>query len=288
MAHETKLQEFAGDDSLDWTPERYKPIKMDEKLPMAFLESSDETWASAGRGELDVTTIPMPSFTGIKEIRVAKSARAEEPKVSLSKEEGTVKLQGMTKVQLAELLTALAHNDGILKDADALERHLKDLIELNPLEVVDGDEAVYSLDEPEFLIIEIALDSGAGDHVISRMDLPGAVVRDSKGSRSGQHFLAAGGKRLPNEGEMALMLVDERTGATVDSVFQVAEVTRPLWSVGKVCDKGYKVLFDALQAQIFKNLGDPPLCTFERKGGLYIGRLKVRNPKHEGFARPGR
>ncbi|MDP7353445.1 MAG: hypothetical protein QF739_11765, partial [Acidimicrobiales bacterium] len=95
----------------------------------------------------------------------------------------------------------------------------------------DGEAALYSIDEPEFLIIEIALDSGAGDHVISRMDLPGAPVRDSRGSRSGQHFLAAGGQRLPTEGEMALILVDEKTGATVDSVFQVAEVTRPLWSV---------------------------------------------------------
>ena len=252
------------------------------------MKDSDETWTTPSFSEVDVTTIPMPSFTGIKEIRVAKSARAESPKVSLSQEEGTVKLQGMTRAQLAELLMALAHDDGIIKDVDALEKHLSNLVELNPLEVVDGDAMVYSLDEPEFLVIEIALDSGAGDHVISRMDLPGSVVRDSRGSRSGQHFLAAGGQRLPNEGEMALTLVDEATSATVESVFQVAEVTRPLWSVGKVCDKGYKVLFDELKAQIFRNLGDAPLCTFERKGGLYIGRLKVRNPKHEGFARPGR
>ncbi len=273
-------QELVDDHSLDWTPERYQPIK--------FVESSDETWTSSGVNDIDATTIPMPKFTGIREIRVAKDARVESPKISVSKEENTVKLQGLTKSQLSELLMALAHDGGLVKDANALEAYINGIIELNPLEVVDGDEAVHSLDEPEFLVIEIALDSGAGDHVISRMDLPGAVVRDSKGSRSGQHFLAAGGQRLPNEGEMALMLVDERTGATVDSVFQVAEVTRPLWSVGKVCDKGYKVLFDALQAQIFKNLGDAPLCTFERKGGLYIGRLKVRNPKHEGFARPGR
>ncbi len=87
---------------------------------------------------------------------------------------------------------------------------------------------------------------------------------------------------------MALTLVDEKTSAVVDSVFQVAEVTRPLWSVGKVCGKCYKVLFDALKAEVFKSLGDAPLCTFERKGGLYIGRLKVKNPRYEGFARQGR
>ncbi len=266
---------------------------------MAFLEASDETWTSSGlgglgvvpgAGEIDVTTIPMPTFTGIREIRVAKCARADGPRITQSENEETVKLQGLTKPQLAELLKALAHDDGLVKDAKALETYLDDLIALDPLEVVDGDgdAAAFSLDEPEFLIIEIALDSGAGDRVISRMDLPGAPVRDSRGSRSGQHFLAAGGQRLPNEGEMALILQDEKTGATVDSVFQVAEVTRPLWSVGKVCDKGYKLLFDALKAEIFKNLGDAPLCTFERKGGLYIGRLKVRNPRHEGFARPGR
>ena len=284
--HEVIEEKEFIDDSLDWTPERYKPVKTSTNVP----ESSEEAGTSAEFGEVDVTTIPMPAFTGIKEIRMTKSAPPEDSRISLSKEEGTVKLQGITKTQLAELLNALAHDDGLIKDAPALEKFISDLIELNPLEVVDGngDEMVYALDEPEFLIIEIALDSGAGDHVISMLDLPGAVVRDSRGSRSGQHFLAAGGQRLPNQGEMALTLIDERTSATVDSVFQVAEVTRPLWSVGKVCDKGYKVLFDALKAEIFKNLGDAPLCTFERKGGLYIGRLKVKNPRHEGFARPGR
>ncbi len=289
---EVPEREFADDPSLDWTPERYKAVETSNEVPVAFLRDSNEAWTRPASGEVDVTTIPMPTFTGIREIKVTKCARADGPRIAMSKDEDAVKLQGLSRPQLAELLMALAHDDGLVKDAGALEEYLESLIAVSPLEVVDGDDdgeaALYSIDEPEFLIIEIALDSGAGDHVISRMDLPGAAVRDSRGSRSGQHFLAAGGHRLRNQGEMALTLVDERTSAVVDSVFQVADVTRPLWSVGKVCDKGYKVLFDALKAEVFKNLGDAPLCTFERKGGLYIGRLKVTNPRHEGFARQGR
>ena len=69
------------------------------------------------------------------------------------------------------------------------------------------------------------------------------------------------------------------------SIFQVAKVTRPLWSVSKICDQGHWVKFRKQGATAYTE-DNVPVCVFERKGGLYVGRVKLRNPKHPGFRRP--
>ena len=43
---------------------------------------------------------------------------------------------------------------------------------------------------------------GAGDHVLSKVDVPGYKVVPSAGSEAGLHFAAAGGKRIPVEGQV--------------------------------------------------------------------------------------
>ncbi len=155
---------------------------------------------------------------------------------------------------------------------------------------LDMEEEVNAVDgEPEFLFIEICLDSGAGDHVLSRLDIPGFTVEESPGSKAGRHFTAAGGKGLRNEGQALLHLMGNGD-AGLRSTFQVAEVTRPRWSVGKICDQGYEARFTKKKAAILNEDGKETL-SFERRNGLYLGCIKLRNPKfkpkdHEGFARP--
>ena len=157
------------------------------------------------------------------------------------------------------------------------------------LETIDAD-ANHVSDEPEFLIIEICLDSGAGDHALSRVDIPGFTVEESAGSRAGRNFVAAGGKRIRNEGQALLHLLGDG-GAGLRSVFQVAEVTRPLWSVGKICDQGFDAHFTAKKATISKD--GKEVLTFERRSGLYLGMIRLRNPKYKpkddlDFTRPSR
>ena len=56
------------------------------------------------------------------------------------------------------------------------------------------------------------------------------------------------------------------------SIFQIAKVTRPLMSVGKICDNGMEILFDEKRAVVRDKSDGSELCVFERKpGGLYIG-----------------
>ena len=84
------------------------------------------------------------------------------------------------------------------------------------------------------------------------------------------------GGTIPNLGQSQLNLSDE--DKDIKSVFQIAAVTRPLMSVGKICDEGHSVTFSALMAVVHAQDG-AELCRFQRNGaGLYVAKLKLRSP----------
>ena len=167
--------------------------------------------------------------------------------------------------------------------------------ELNFLDA-DDDEELHNAETTnnEFLDveIEIAADSGASEHVAADTDAPTYKVEESAGSRSGQHFVGAGGHRMANRGQMKLnMRADNgRKGRDVRTTFQVARATRPLMSVSKICDAGMTMRFTSAMAVIEDNKGKE-VCRFLRKGGLYIASMKLKNPDYKPpttpFVRPG-
>ena len=138
--------------------------------------------------------------------------------------------------------------------------------------------------------IEIALDSGAGEHVASRSTAAEYPVEESAGSRAGQHFIAAGGARIPNEGQFTLALrsgdLEKKKGRDIKTTFQVAKVTRPLWSVGRICDEGFEVKFTNNEAYVLTKEGKE-VCKFKRKGGLYVAELHLKSASQSGFQRRG-
>ena len=84
------------------------------------------------------------------------------------------------------------------------------------------------------------------------------------------------GGTIPNLGQSQLNLSDE--GRDIESIFQVAAVTRPLMSVGRICDEGYTITFDQVMA-VVKSKEGAELCRFQRNNsGLYVAKLKLRNP----------
>ena len=56
-------------------------------------------------------------------------------------------------------------------------------------------------------------------------------------------------------------------------------------SVSRVCELGHKCVFDENKAEVLSKNGTV-LCTFKRKGGLYVAEMKLKAP--EGFQRPAR
>ena len=148
---------------------------------------------------------------------------------------------------------------------------------LNFFEVVGGAQplllAGYSWSDIEF---EVALDSGAVVHVWSPEDCPRYVLADSPGSRSDQRFVMGDGGTIANLGQKPLNLFSD--GNDLQSVFQIAAVTRPPMSVGNICDEGHNITIDAIQAVVRDESG-AALCKFHRSPGrVYVATMLLRIP----------
>ena len=96
---------------------------------------------------------------------------------------------------------------------------------------------------------------------------------------------------MPNKGEM-MLLMDAPNGTDrdtrVETLFQVADVVRPLFSVSKICDRGNNTMtFDKEKAVVRHSKGKI-ICVFKRQGNLYVAQMKVRNPKYSGVGGPGK
>ena len=156
--------------------------------------------------------------------------------------------------------------------------------------VEDEATLAQSEEEPEFYPLNVILDSGATDHVLSRSEVPGYSVEPSAGSRANRHYTDASGHPIVNEGE-ATVLVKLPAGNDVmnsaSTTFQVADVTRPLLSVSKICEKGNDVLCRDKVAHVLDKEHNV-VAQFEKRNGLYVSTLPVRNPKHQGFQRQAR
>jgi hypothetical protein len=162
---------------------------------------------------------------------------------------------------------------------------------LNVMEVLEpvgsGDAEVLTAEAWQDVEFEVALDSGSQDHVCDEVDTPGYATVASPGSARGQCFIVGDGGKLANMGQRHLNM-QPLDDATVDmsSCFQIARVTRPLMSVGRMCDNGLKVIFDDKKAVVMDKEGIE-ICAFERApGGLYLGKFRLKCPS-QGFTRQG-
>ena len=96
----------------------------------------------------------------------------------------------------------------------------------------------------EWKKLSMAVDSGACESVIdAETQLPGYEVMETKASRGGLTYVSAAGEDIPNLGELMVpMVTTENTKRCMK--MQVAEVTRPLASVKRMCEAGHAVVFD--------------------------------------------
>ena len=137
----------------------------------------------------------------------------------------------------------------------------------------EGD--INNLSGPESLPFEIVLDSGAVDHVADNAEAPGYEV--SPDGKSTGSFSAANGDAIENRGSMLLNLTTTE-GHKIQSKFQVCDVSRPLWSVGKICDAGCAVTFTSKGAVVKHAATGKDMCSFERRRGLYVASLLLSRP----------
>jgi len=152
----------------------------------------------------------------------------------------------------------------------------------------DFDVPALELDDEEFeeLILTVTADSGAGNHIASKEDIGSysKLVEPSPASQAGKGFIAANNQKIMNQGHVALRLQGENPGdQLVNSFFQVADVNRPLMSIGRICDQGHRVMFDSDKAEVISKKTGKVVMKFTRRGGgLYTADLVLRAPKRTG------
>ena len=134
--------------------------------------------------------------------------------------------------------------------------------------------------------IEIILDSGACDNVLDAEDAPGYLISESPGSRQGRNFVVGNGEKMPNEGQVELRMespVANGVRVPVVTDFQVAQISKPLMSVSRVCAQGHTCIFTKDGATV-KNARDQVVAEFKQSGGLYVQTMTLKPPAP--FTRP--
>ncbi len=134
--------------------------------------------------------------------------------------------------------------------------------------------------------IEMALDSGAVDHVICTDLLPSATeIAEVTGARIGKSFIAANGQPMKTFGECVLECADEHSRSAAS--FAVTEVSRALQSVSRMCDQGLEVLFTRIEAKVRDPKTGKFVARYGRRGGLYTRTVKVRPGSKPSAPAPG-
>ena len=141
--------------------------------------------------------------------------------------------------------------------------------------VEKGGQVLMTNDAWEHIESEVAFDSGSVVHVWAPDDCPGYMLQESPGSKRGQSFQMGDGGLVKNLGQKQLNLRDSAVGNDVQSIFQIAAVTRPLMSVGKICDEGQEILFNNTCAIVRSKEGEEFCKFYGEPGGLYVAKLKL-------------
>ena len=128
------------------------------------------------------------------------------------------------------------------------------------------------------------MDSGAADHVMPIGWLLMLLVVKALGSIRRLHHVAADGTLIPNVGQQLIkfMTLD---GTWTQLLFQIAAINKPLVSVSKLNEAGYKVIFDDGSSYMIHKKTKKVIKTKKEKGVFVIDAYVPKRPK-AGFSRP--
>ena len=136
------------------------------------------------------------------------------------------------------------------------------------------------------------MDSGAGKSVMNPDAVPEYMLQESQGQIQGQHFLGAGGERLPNIGQKCVPLMTA-DGVSRLATFQITPVRKPLLAVSASCDAGHMCVFDndgsyiiereSPEGREIRRLAKQCVAkmTLERKNGVYTHFLLEWYPQND-------
>ena len=128
--------------------------------------------------------------------------------------------------------------------------------------------AAWATDVDGWRKVKVVMDSGAAECVAPRSMAPQFAIVDSPASRAGVYYTSANGGRLDNLGQQELPIAFE-SGVRAMTTWQIADVSRPLMSVGKITELGNRVLFGSAGGVIL-NLASGQVTPFHMEDGVYV------------------
>ena len=168
---------------------------------------------------------------------------------------------------------------------EELKRHERALQLLTRDEKFVGAVSKEAEPQGKYRVIEAVIDSGAEESVAPPGLFPGAV-QPSRMSKAGGKYRAANGARIPNLGQQSVRFCND-AGDRCGIVFQVAEVERPLVSATQLAASGNSVVIDRNGAKIV-NDKTGKIMRLERRGGVYVLRMRVKADSAPGFPGQGK
>ena len=132
--------------------------------------------------------------------------------------------------------------------------------------------------------VKVIMDSGAAESVCPRTMAPQFPIQDSLGSRAGVYYTSANGGKIMNLGEQQVP-VCLSNGARTIATFQVADVSRPLMSVGKMFEMGNRVIFGA-NGGVILSLQTGQVTLFIKDEGVYTFEMWIPPLSESPFGRP--
>ena len=132
--------------------------------------------------------------------------------------------------------------------------------------------------------VKVIMDSGAAESVCPRAMAPQFTIHDSIASRSGVYYTLANGGNIMNLGKQYVP-VCLSNGAKTIATFQVADVSRPLMSVSKLCEMGNRLIFGANGGFIL-NLQSGEAAPFIKNEGVYTFEMWIPPLCESPFGRP--
>jgi hypothetical protein len=141
----------------------------------------------------------------------------------------------------------------------------------------DGDKVVCAMSKEneakgQYKLVEAVIDSGAEESVAPPGLFPG-TVRPSAMSRAGGKYRAANGARIPNLGQQRVPFMND-AGDKCGTVFQVAEVERPLLSASQLAASGNSVVIDRSSGKIVSDKSGKTM-RLVKHGGVYVLKMWI-------------
>ena len=120
------------------------------------------------------------------------------------------------------------------------------------------------------------VDSGAINNVAPSSVSAKALVESNR-SLNGMTYHTADGTRIPNLGQKTLETVSEDGSTQLSQTFQIADISRPLTSVGELADAGNLVVFGR-KGGFIVNPDTRRRLNFQREHGVYLLKTWSQEP----------